>query len=283
MSNLYLGPLTVTQTSADFGGVSVLNVNSISVASAPLQDQNLANKQYVDNQITTLATDRLNALVSGSTLQLDSLVEIVDYFNGLDAAAAGNVTSAVSNIQNSISAEETRALAAETTLQSNIDAELQRALIVEGLLQTNLNIELLRAVAAEGLLQSNLDTEALRAQAAEALLQSNLDTEALRAREAEGVLLSNLDAEALRAQAAEALLQSNANAAIYDETQRAMAAESLVQSSLTQVIDLEVYRAQAAESALEVYSRDTRARLDALYMYFKHHDSSTHPSTGVPF
>lgn len=243
MSNLYLGPLTVTQTSADFGGVSVTNVDSISVLSAPIQNQNLTNKQYVDNQITTLATDRLNALLSGSTLQLDTLVEIVDYFNGLDEAARGNVTLAVSNLQNSIHAEE------------------QRSLVIE----SNLNVETQRALASEGLLQNNLDAEALRAQNVEELLQSNLD------------------AEALRAQAAEALLQSNANASIYDETQRAMAAENLLQSSLTQVIDLEVYRAQAAESALDVYSRDTRTRLDALYMYFKHHDSSIHPSTGVPF
>lgn len=239
MSNLYLGPLTVTQTSADFGGVSVTNVDSISVLSAPIQNQNLANKQYVDNQITTLATDRLNALLSGSTLQLDTLVEIVDYFNGLDEAARGNVTLAVSNLQNSIHAEE------------------QRSLVIE----SNLNVETQRALASEGLLQNNLDAEALRAQNVEELLQSNLDAEALRAQAAEALLQSNLDAEALRAQAA----------------------ENLLQSSLTQVIDLEVYRAQAAESALDVYSRDTRTRLDALYMYFKHHDSSIHPSTGVPF
>lgn len=239
MSNLYLGPLTVSQTLANFGGVSVTNVNSISVLSAPIQAQNLANKQYVDSQISTLATDRLNALMSGSTLQLDTLVEIVDYFNGLDAAAAGNVTSSVSNLQNSIGAEETRALAAETILQSNLDAEETRA------------------VASEEALQSNLNAEALRAHEAEGVLLSNLDAEALRAQNAEGVLQSNLDAEALRAQAAESLVQSN--------------------------LDAEALRAQAAESALDVYSRDTRTRLDALYMYFKHHDSKINPSTGVPF
>jgi len=265
MSNLYLGPLTVTQTSADFGGVSVTNVNSISVSGAPVQSTNLANKQYVDDQITTLATDRLDALLSGSTLQLDTLVEIVDYFNGLDTAASGNVSTAVANVQNNLTAEITRAGDAELALQANIDAEASRALAAENLVQANVDAEYARALAAEALLQGSIDTEALRAQNAESTLQANINAEASRATGEEDLIRGEIQTESERALAAEAALQvsiddqiagvhTTLNTDLSAETTRATLEEARIEAK----VDAEVLRATDAEILLQT-NIDTEA------------------------
>ena len=258
MSNLYLGPLTVTSSSANFGGIDVTNVNSISVVNAPALSGNLANKQYVDDQITSLATDRLDALVSGSSLNLDTLVEIVDYFNGLDTAASGNVSTAVSNVQSNLTAEITRAGIAELALQANIDAEASRALAAEYLVQTNVDAEYDRALAAEALLQGSIDTEATRAQSAENTLQANIDAEAARATGEEDLIRGEIETEGARALAAEIVLQgsidaqiasitSTSNAAVSAETTRATDEELRIEGK----VDAEVLRAGDAELLLQ--------------------------------
>ena len=258
MSNLYLGPLTVTSSSANFGGIDVTNVNSILVANAPALSGNLANKQYVDDQITSLATDRLDALVSGSSLNLDTLVEIVDYFNGLDSAASGNVATAVSNVQSNLTAEITRAGNAELALQANIDAEASRALAAEYLVQTNVDAEYTRALAAEALLQDTIDTEATRAQSAENTLQANIDAEAARATGEEDLIRGEIETESARAISAESGLQGSidaqiasltntSNAAVSAETTRATNEELRIEGK----VDAEVLRAGDAELLLQ--------------------------------
>jgi len=269
MSNLYLGPITVASSSANFGGIDVTNVNSISVSSAPVLDTNLANKEYVDTQITSLATTRLDALVAGSSINLDTLSEIVAYFNGLDSAASGNVSTSVSNLSNALTAEETRALAAEGVLQSNINAEEARALAAEALVQTNVDAEYERALAAEVVLQGSIDTEALRAQGAENAIQASIDAEGSRALGAESALETLISDESGRALAAESVLQSSIDSqiaslttssdeAVSAEEARAIAEELRIEGK----VDAEIARAEAAESDLGGSIGEVQTALD---------------------
>ena len=239
MSNLYLGPITVASSSANFGGIDVTNVNSISVSSAPVLDTNLANKEYVDTQITSLATTRLDALVAGSSIDLDTLSEIVAYFNGLDSAASGNVSTSVSNLSNALTTEETRALAAEGVLQSNINAEEARALAAEALVQTNVDVEYERALAAEVVLQGSIDTEALRAQGAENTIQASIDAEIARAEAAESDLGGSI---------------GEVQTALDEEIERAQLAESEIQSGLA----AEIGRAEAQEYDIRQVAVETK-------------------------
>lgn len=266
-SNLYLGPLTVNNSSANFGGVSVSNVSSISVLRSPVRSEDLTNKQYVDDQLAHLATDRLDALLAGSNIQLDTLVEIVDYFNGLDAAASGNVSTAVSNLQNSLNTETSRAQGVEASLQANVDSEEYRAKHAEGDLQASINAEAVRAQVAESDLQASIDAEAARAAGEEGLIRGELGAEAARALAAESGLQANIDAESVRATGEEGRIDAKLDI----ETSRAFAAEIQIQANL-----------DAALATANAYSTQTRARLDAIYQYFKRTYSNVNPSTGAP-
>ena len=66
---------------------------------------------------------RIDAILDGSTINLDQFREIVDFVEGIDLANDNSLISAVNDINASIDTEETRALAAEASLQAAIDAE----------------------------------------------------------------------------------------------------------------------------------------------------------------
>ena len=261
---LYLGKtIQVTETVLNLAGVTVVN------GVTPVNAGDMVTKSYADSLVTE-QKNRIDALLDGSSLNLDSLQEIVSYVDTLSGTEAGNLITTVNTLNTSINTEVSRALAAEDILTLSIGAEQSRALIsesslsayigtvasdassninlvaqqaqnAESTLQANIDNEMGRAQAAETLLQSNIDAEASRALAAETLLQSNLDTEESRAQAAESLLQSNLEAETLRAQNAEGYVQSNINA----EASRAQTAENTLQSN----IDAEASRAQAAETA----------------------------------
>ena len=263
---LYLGKtVQVTETVLNLAGVTVVN------GVAPTNPGDMVTKGYADTLVLEQKT-RIDALLDGSSLNLDSLQEIVSYVDTLSGTEAGNLITTVNTLNTSINTEQSRAIAAETVLSQLISTESSRALLAEtGLstsiaavaydaltnnnleaqraqnaentLQINITTESGRALAAETLLQSNIDAEASRAQAAETLLQSNIDAEASRALAAESILQSNIDVEASRALAAETLLQSNLDA----EASRALAAETLLQSNL----NAEASRALAAEILLQ--------------------------------
>ena len=66
---------------------------------------------------------RIDAILDGSTINLDQFREVVEFVEGIDLANDNSLISAVNDINASIDAEETRALAAEASLQAAIDAE----------------------------------------------------------------------------------------------------------------------------------------------------------------
>ncbi len=148
------------------------------MAIMPTQDSNLVTKKYVDESDASL----------------------------------GN------QLQDSIDAEETRALAAEAALQSDIDAEETRAMAEEADIRVDF-------AAADAALQAELDAEEARAMAeeadirvdfaaADAALQSELDAEEARALAAEGVLQANIDSEASARVSGDNTLQASINSVL---------------------------------------------------------------------
>lgn len=141
-----------------------------------------------------------------------------------------------------ITAEETRALAAEATLQSNIDAEAATRSADDATLQANIDAEATARAAgdsaeataraaADATLQSNIDAEAATRAADDATLQSNIDAEATARAAADTTLQSNIDAEAASRAAADTTLQTNIDA---EATARA-AADSALDTRVTAV------------------------------------------------
>ena len=76
----------------------------------------------------------------------------------------------------------------------NLSAEITRATAAEATLTTNLSSEITRATGEEATLRANLSTEITRASAAEATLTTNLSTEITRATAAEATILANVSA-----------------------------------------------------------------------------------------
>ena len=133
-TKIYLGSTTVLGNVFDFHNSSVKGVP------APVDDSDAAPKSYVDAQKT-----RIDTILTNASLDFDTMKEISDYAQGLK-------TSDISALNTNLSAEETRAKAAETTLTTNLSAEETRARAAETTLTTNLSTEVTRASAAETLL-----------------------------------------------------------------------------------------------------------------------------------
>ena len=160
---LYLNGLTVTDKK--LGGLV-----------APTENDHATTKSYVDAAVAAAvqsATNSVNSVLSSAPDALNTLDELAAAL-GDDANFASNVINSISNnktsIENSLSAEVTRATAAEATLTTNLSAEVTRATAAENALTSNLSTEVTRATAAETTLTTNLSAEVTRAQAAEAAL-----------------------------------------------------------------------------------------------------------------
>lgn len=93
-----------------------------------------------------------------------------------------------------ITAEETRAVAAEASLQTQITAEVTRATGVEGSLANLSTTNKTTLVAAINEVDANVDAEVIRATGVEATISANLASEISRATGVEGTLQSNIDA-----------------------------------------------------------------------------------------
>ena len=258
---------TITGTAVVFNG-------AINSSSTPSVNTDLTNKLYVDNTVL-VQSDRIDTILSGAALDMDTLVELTNFFTAL----SGEGTDALTNLTNTVIAETTRATAAETGLltslnseisrataaevacnaytDAEVETELARALAAEAALSTALGSEISSRISSESGLASDLAGEVARAEAAEAGLASDLASEASTARAAEA-------AELARAQAAEAGLASDlaaevtaARAAEAAELARAQAAEAGLTSDLATEASTaraaeaaELARAQAAEAGL---------------------------------
>lgn len=183
----------------------------------------------IDNTDSEVAGTTNFVKVTGST-DTGFVVDIEDNFKGR-----------VSTLESGLSAEVTRAQAAEGTLTSNLNAEVARAQAAEGVLTTAVAAEQTRAEAAEATLTTNLAAEVTRAQGAEAALTTNLAAEVTRATGAEAALSAAVSAEQTRAQGAEATLTS----AVAAEVTRATGAEANLQ---TQIDALEAAAGEGANA-----------------------------------
>ena len=172
--------------------------------------------------------DSIQAEIDALESSLGALITVTGEFNAAGAVisnvtAATSVTDVLVQLGAAISAEKTRAEAAEAGLQSAINAEVTRATGAEGDLATLTTTTKGNLVAAINEVDADLAAEVTRATAAEGTLQGNIDTvsnalaaEVTRATGAEGTLqgnittvATNLSAEVTRAQNAEAALAAD--------------------------------------------------------------------------
>jgi hypothetical protein len=224
---------TIYVHGAKFDGTTVdlSSYTKIKMNASIVDSDSLVHKLYVDTQVS-VQTARIDAILAGSSLNLDSLKEVSDYISSLDSTAQGNLLASVTALNTALASEATAARAAEATLTTNLASEATTARAAEATLTTNLASEATTARAAEATLTTNLASEATTARAAEATLTTNLASEATTARAAEATLTTNLASEATTARAAEATLTTNlaseattARAAEAAELARASAAE----------------------------------------------------------
>ena len=188
------------------------------------------------------------------------------------SAVANNELITKKYADDQVSAEASRAVAAEGSLTTRLSSEESRAAAAEGSLASDLSSEVSRATAAEGSValaaSTAVSAEASRAVAAESSLASGLSSETSRALAAEGsletlvnnlsmadytaistdmsVLQSDLSSETSRATAAEGSVALAASSAISAEASRAVAAEGSLASDLAS----EASRAVAAEDSV---------------------------------
>ena len=146
-------------------------------------------KAYADAQIavetsartsadTTLQSNidtvsgRVDAILNGAGESLDTVVELVAAFENADS----DLQAVISANSTGLSAEVTRATAAEGVLTTDLAAEVTRATAAEGVLTTDLAAEVARATAAEGVLQGNIDAEEAARIAGDASVSSDVAT-----------------------------------------------------------------------------------------------------------
>ena len=84
---LFLGHATVNDDKFDFNDSAV-------TAPTPVGQFDVTNKLYVD-ELVAVQAERLDAILSGTTIDLDSLKEIADYAAALGAAETASLESAV--------------------------------------------------------------------------------------------------------------------------------------------------------------------------------------------
>ena len=234
MSILYLGTSTTIQ-----GSQVAFNNSEVTLNKIPESSYDVTNKVYVDNRVDSQKT-RIDAILEGASISLDTLIELTNYFNSL----SGEDLNLITNLTSNIGAEVTRAQAAEAVLTANLADEVTRAQSSVAVLVASIDSEVSRAQGAEGVLTANLNAEVTRAQGAEGVITANINAEVSRAQQVEGVITGNLNIEVGRAQQAESDITANLNA--------------------------EISRAQGVESMFET-------RLDAIYQYFFRTNSSVIP------
>ena len=194
---------------------------------------------------------RIDAILDGSTVDLDQFKEVVDFVEAIDLANDNSLLAAVTSINSDIDAEEAARIAGDAQLTSDLAAEVAARI-------ADVNDEETRATAAEAALSSDLadevtarevavSAEETRAMAAEAALSSDLadlqsyvDTTVDSAiatltsdlADEEAARIADVDAEEARAMAVEASLRSDLDA----EIARAIEAEESLDARIVDII-----------------------------------------------
>jgi len=119
------------------------------------------------------ADQKISDLVDGAPALLDTLNELAAAI-GDDENFVTTVTNMVAAANAAVSAEETRAMAAESALDARIDV-LEADPVTKTYVDAEVSAEEARAIAAEAAIQAEVDAEEVRAAAAEAAIQAELD------------------------------------------------------------------------------------------------------------
>jgi hypothetical protein len=179
---------------------------------------------------------QFDALLSGSSVDLDQLVELVAAYELADTSIIASITALQSDVDQNesdadaaIAAMDLAYKAADVVLQDNIDDEEARATAAEAVNASAISAEEARALLAEGVLTSNL--------AAEITNRTNADAfEANLSAVARAAIQADVDQN-----------EADADAAIAAEETRALAAEGVNASA----ISAEVTRASGEEVRIE--------------------------------
>jgi len=131
-TKMYLGHYaTITNDVIDLGGSKLVNINgpsnssdavnknycdtAISGVNANIVVSNLDNKQYTDDKVKD-QKDRIDAILDGSTGDLNQFKEIVTLVNSLDATQATDILTKTSTLNTNLSNEVIRATAVESSI-----------------------------------------------------------------------------------------------------------------------------------------------------------------------
>ena len=184
---------------------NALGVKIDSIDATPFLNDGMVESVYIDHE-----TEELVIVWNTQSGQQETRIPLTEIFNpndyytkdDIDGIVDG-ITSSITEAEDSINEETSRATSAETALQTAIDGEAQRAQGAEEALANDIDAEAQRAQGVEGALQAAIDNEETRAISAETALGNGITTlgqalneEANRAMGAESDLLDAIDDEA---------------------------------------------------------------------------------------
>jgi hypothetical protein len=119
LSTLFLGDFTqVNGVTFDFGSAI------LKTARTPANIDELVNKGYVDQEVATLVNQqkvRIDSILSGASVSLDSLKEISDYAKGLSDAEASSLSASVLSLNGDLSSEAIARAAGDADLQGQFN------------------------------------------------------------------------------------------------------------------------------------------------------------------
>ena len=184
---------------------NALGVKIDSIDATPFLNDGMVESVYIDHE-----TEELVIVWNTQSGQQETRIPLTEIFNPNDYytkddidGIVNGITSSITEAEDSINEETSRATSAETALQTAIDGEAQRAQGAEEALANDIDAEAQRAQGVEGALQAAIDNEETRAISAETALGNGITTlgqalneEANRAIGAESDLLDAIDDEA---------------------------------------------------------------------------------------
>jgi len=184
---------------------NALGVKIDSIDATPFLNDGMVESVYIDHE-----TEELVIVWNPQSGQQETRIPLTEIFNPNDYytkddidGIVNGITSSITEAEDSINEETSRATSAETALQTAIDGEAQRAQGAEEALANDIDAEAQRAQGVEGALQAAIDNEETRAISAETALGNGITTlgqalneEANRAIGAESDLLDAIDDEA---------------------------------------------------------------------------------------
>ena len=135
---------------AVFDGVTLdlSSYQKIKLSASVTSNDSVTNKLYVDEKVSE-QTARIDAILAGSTVDLNSLKEISDYIASLDETNQGNLIGSLADLNAALSSEASTARAAEDSLTTALSSEASTARAAEGALTSALAAEASTARAAE--------------------------------------------------------------------------------------------------------------------------------------